>query len=102
MSVRRIILFALGTLLVLAVCAAVIFGAVKDSDPEKETFTLWQLPSVADDHGNSYIIRTPHGRVVAIDGGKGAEITCAAFWRRWATRSMCGSLPTRITTMWRP
>ena len=44
MAVRRIILFASGTLLVLAVCAAVIFGAVKDSDPEKETFTLWQLP----------------------------------------------------------
>ena len=73
MSVRRIILFASGTLLVLAVCAAVIFGAVTDSDPGKETFTLWQLPSVADDHGNSYVIRTPHGRVVAIDGGKGAE-----------------------------
>ena len=55
MAVRRIIiiLFASGTLLVLAVCAAVIFGAVKDSDPEKETFTLWQLPSVADDHGTS-------------------------------------------------
>ena len=73
MAVRRIILFASGTLLVLAVCAAVIFGAVTDSDPGKETFTLWQLPSVADDHGNSYVIRTPHGRVVAIDGGKGAE-----------------------------
>lgn len=36
-------------------------------------FTLWQLPSQADDHGNSYVIRTPHGRVVAVDGGKVAE-----------------------------
>jgi len=39
----------------------------------QEGFTLWQLPSQADDHGNSYVIRTPHGRVVAIDGGKVAE-----------------------------
>lgn len=36
-------------------------------------FTLWQLPSQADDHGNSYVIRTPHGRVIAVDGGKGPE-----------------------------
>lgn len=39
----------------------------------QEGFTLWQLPSQADDHGNSYVIRTPSGRVVAIDGGKAAE-----------------------------
>ncbi len=36
-------------------------------------FTLWQLPSQADDHGSSYVIRTPHGRVIAIDGGKAPE-----------------------------
>lgn len=56
-----------------ALCAAVVSLAAGCSSSEKETFTLWQLPSVADDHGNSYVIRTPHGRVIAIDGGKGAE-----------------------------
>lgn len=40
---------------------------------EKKTFTLWQLPSQADDHGNSYVIRTANGHIIAMDGGKAPE-----------------------------
>ena len=40
---------------------------------EKSTFTLWQLPSQADDHGNSYVIRTANGHIIAMDGGKAPE-----------------------------
>lgn len=40
---------------------------------EKRSFTLWQLPSQADDHGNSYVIRTANGHIIAIDGGKAPE-----------------------------
>lgn len=36
-------------------------------------FTLWQLPSVVDDHGNSYVIRTANDSIIVIDGGKVAE-----------------------------
>jgi beta-lactamase superfamily II metal-dependent hydrolase len=36
-------------------------------------FTLWQLPSVADDHGNSYVIRTSNDSIIVIDGGKTPE-----------------------------
>lgn len=65
--------------MVMLVAAALILAAVAAfmaagcSRGGASTFTLWQLPSVADDHGNSYVIRTHNGRVVAIDGGKGAE-----------------------------
>lgn len=38
-----------------------------------KTFTLYQLPSVTDDHGDSYVIVTKNGKVIAIDGGKKAE-----------------------------
>lgn len=37
------------------------------------TFTLYQLPSVADDHGDSYVIVTKNHKVIAIDGGKAPE-----------------------------
>ena len=43
-----------------------------DSASEK-TFTLWQLPSMVDDHGNSYVIRTANDSIIVIDGGKVAE-----------------------------
>ena len=39
----------------------------------KETFTLWQLPSMVDDHGNSYVIQTPNDSLIVIDGGKVPE-----------------------------
>jgi beta-lactamase superfamily II metal-dependent hydrolase len=34
-----------------------------------ETFTLWQLPSQTPNQMNSYVLRTVHGDVIAIDGG---------------------------------
>lgn len=34
-----------------------------------ETFTLWQLPSQTPKQMNSYVLRTVHGDVIAIDGG---------------------------------
>ena len=34
-----------------------------------ETLTLWQLPSQTRSQMNSYVIRTVHGDVIAIDGG---------------------------------
>ena len=43
-----------------------------DSASEK-TFTLWQLPSMVDDHGNSYVIRTTNDSLIVIDGGKAPE-----------------------------
>ncbi|WP_158792873.1 ComEC/Rec2 family competence protein [Granulicella sp. L60] len=32
-------------------------------------FTLWQLPFIETNHGNSYVFRTQHGKVVVVDGG---------------------------------
>lgn len=34
-----------------------------------QTFTLWQLPSQTGSQMNSYVLRTAHGEVIAIDGG---------------------------------
>ena len=34
-----------------------------------QTFTLWQLPSQTGIQMNSYVLRTAHGEVIAIDGG---------------------------------
>lgn len=34
-----------------------------------DAFTLWQLPSQTSNQMNSYVIRTAHGDVIAIDGG---------------------------------
>lgn len=39
----------------------------------KGHFTLWQLPSVVDDHGSSYVLRTSNDSIIVIDGGKQAE-----------------------------
>lgn len=48
--------------------------AVNSADcKNNSTFTLYQLPSVADDHGDSYVIVTKNNKVIAIDGGKVAE-----------------------------
>ncbi len=48
-------------------------AACKSDCKQADTFTLYQLPSVADDHGDSYVIVTKNGKVIAIDGGKVAE-----------------------------
>lgn len=34
-----------------------------------DTFTLWQLPSTTDNIGNSYVIQTPGGKLIVMDGG---------------------------------
>lgn len=66
--------FALAFMLILTLsCASAKSPAKKASSSKPDTFTLYQLPSVADDHGDSYIIVTKHGKVIAIDGGKAPE-----------------------------
>ncbi len=35
----------------------------------KNTFTLWQIPSHTDNIGNSYVLRTSKGRIIVMDGG---------------------------------
>lgn len=39
----------------------------------RSTFTLWQLPSQANMHGNSYVIRTANGKIIVMDGGNEDE-----------------------------
>jgi beta-lactamase superfamily II metal-dependent hydrolase len=34
-----------------------------------ESFTLWQLPAQTHNQMNSYVLRTAHGQIIAIDGG---------------------------------
>lgn len=36
---------------------------------QDDTFTLWQLPSVINTIGNSYVIQTDDGKVIVVDGG---------------------------------
>lgn len=50
--------------------AAIILASCSEADT---SFTLYQLPSVADDHGDSYVIETAGGHIIAVDGGKAAE-----------------------------
>lgn len=40
---------------------------------EAETFTLWQLPSLRDNIGNSYVIQTSGGKLIVMDGGLATE-----------------------------
>lgn len=53
--------------------AATLCLASCTSGRDNEPFTLYQLPSVADDHGDSYIIETAGGHIIAVDGGKAPE-----------------------------
>jgi flavorubredoxin len=39
----------------------------------KKTFTVWQLPSLADSIGNSYVIQTANGKLIVMDGGYESE-----------------------------
>lgn len=58
----------------IAMVAAMVSCAPKsDAADGAKTFTLWQLPSTVDDHGNSYVIRTVNDSLIVIDGGKVAE-----------------------------
>jgi beta-lactamase superfamily II metal-dependent hydrolase len=65
--IKRIALLA--TTIIMACTSAM---AAKHSDT-RTTFTLWQLPSIVDDHGNSYVIRTVNDSIIVIDGGKVPE-----------------------------
>lgn len=55
-------------IVVLAVTA--LLGHAQSVD---SLFTMYQLPSVADDHGDSYVIVTANNHIVVVDGGKKAE-----------------------------
>ena len=60
----------LETLVALTLAAASATGQVEST---RETFTLWQLPQQSPTQMMSYVIRTAHGEVIAIDGGNDAE-----------------------------
>ena len=56
---------------IFALMAVVMLGGCC---PKKaETFTLWQLPSLRNNIGNSYVIRTANGRLIVMDGGYETE-----------------------------
>lgn len=55
---KRIITFA-------AIAVLLFTGCCRKDD----TFTLWQLPSTTDNIGNSYVIQTPGGKLIVMDGG---------------------------------
>ena len=48
----------------LLICLLCLYGCNRSS-----TFTLWQLPSQVNTIGNSYVIRTSHGKIIVMDGG---------------------------------
>lgn len=60
----RLTTFLAGLLLLLSGC-----GHKAD-----DTFTLWQLPSRTDNIGNSYVIQTPGGKLIVMDGGLATEM----------------------------
>ena len=55
---------------VLACLLLLLSGCGNKAD---DTFTLWQLPSTTDNIGNSYVIRTPGGKLIVMDGGYESE-----------------------------
>ena len=64
---RRISCF-LGVLL--SACSGVALAAdLPASRPAAATFVCWQLPNQTKSQINSYVIRTPAGRLVVLDGG---------------------------------
>ena len=72
--------------LLIAAAATVALGA---SARPTGHFTLWQLPSVVDDHGNSYVIRTANDSIIVVDGGKVAETNYL--------RGFLGAMGNRVT-----
>ena len=46
-----------------------LLSSILASTAAANSFTLWQLPSQIDNIGNSYIILTPNGKVIVMDGG---------------------------------
>ena len=60
---------------------------------QNESFTLWQLPSQINTIGNSYVFRTPNGKVVVMDGGVAEE---TPYLRGFLAMNRSASI--RITT----
>lgn len=69
----KAVLIILGFISVFNVSLFAVKNENKPCCNSDSTFTLYQLPSVADDHGDSYVIITKNHKVIAIDGGKVAE-----------------------------
>jgi beta-lactamase superfamily II metal-dependent hydrolase len=59
----------LAGLLITSFCGVALAGDVPASQPAVATFTCWQLPNQTKSQIMSYVIRTPGGRLVVIDGG---------------------------------
>ena len=67
----------------ISVCALLPVNPIKAAETVKKTsadafksqagFTLWQLPSMHNDIGNSYVLLTNKGRIVVMDGGTPKE-----------------------------
>ena len=49
----------------------VLLCSILTATAANNSFTLWQLRSQINTIGNSYVIRTPNGKVVVMDGGVG-------------------------------
>lgn len=58
---------------VLLVLGAALACADDPKTPDSGTFTLWQLPNQTTTQMMSYVIRTVHGKVIVIDGGRAAD-----------------------------
>ena len=52
---------------------AVPSAACADDDRAPNTFTVWQLPSQTPAQNMSYVIRTVHGKLIVIDGGRAGD-----------------------------
>jgi beta-lactamase superfamily II metal-dependent hydrolase len=53
----------------IALLVAVFLNAAEGGSPPPGCFSLWQLPRYQDTIGMSYVIQSPHGHLVVIDGG---------------------------------
>lgn len=53
----------------IALAVSCILAAYADAARKPKSFTLWQLPEQTHSQMMSYVIRTPNGKVIVIDGG---------------------------------
>ncbi len=53
----------------IALAVSCILAAYADAAQKPKSFTLWQLPEQTHSQMMSYVIRTPNGKVIVIDGG---------------------------------
>ncbi len=66
-------LCALQLLFLCCFACAAFAGKASAYRPKPNSFTLWQLPSQTDTIGNSYVLMTPKGRLIVMDGGYASE-----------------------------